>query len=218
MKNRAAALAPKVNTDSLNRKKNTRPSHELAAYAGVFEQPGYGRIHIVLDKDTLWANYNKSVRKSYLRHYHYDVFETISIDAPADAQGGGDANKVRFITNNKGEITTLETQMDPAVKDIVFNRVQIVTLTKKDLEQYVGDYEMIGQTVKVYIRGENTLMALVPGQPDYELVPTKKHEFDLKMAKGFSVKFEPNDKGEIIAMSFIQPNGIFKAVRKQNKK
>jgi hypothetical protein len=107
--------------------------------------------------------------------------------------------------------------MDPTVKDIVFTRVTSFAPTASDLQQYLGEYEMIGQTVKVYIRGANTLMVLVPGQPDYELVPTKKHEFDLKVAKGFSVKFEPNDKGEITAMSFIQPNGIFKAIRKQNK-
>ena len=57
-------------------------------------------------------------------------------------------------------------------------------------------------------------MVLVPGQPDYELVPTKLHEFDFKILKGFSVKFDVNDKNESTQLSFIQPNGTFKAKRK----
>jgi hypothetical protein len=74
---------------------------------------------------------------------------------------------------------------------------------------------MNGTTVKVYIRSENTLMVLVPGQPDYELVPAKQDEFDLKIMKGFSVKFDLNEKGESTAINFIQPNGIFKAPKKK---
>ena len=58
-------------------------------------------------------------------------------------------------------------------------------------------------------------MVLVPGQPDYELVPTKTHEFDFKILKGYSVKFEANEKNEITALNFNQPNGIFKASRKK---
>ncbi|MBK5270813.1 MAG: serine hydrolase, partial [Bacteroidia bacterium] len=79
----------------------------------------------------------------------------------------------------------------------------------------VGEYELSGTTVKVYIRGENTLMVLVPGQPDYELVPTKKDEFDLKIIKGYSVRFEVDDNNEILSVSFIQPNGTFKATKKK---
>ncbi|HEY0680598.1 MAG TPA: serine hydrolase [Chitinophagaceae bacterium] len=214
LKNKAAALQKK-NTDSLNRKMNTKPSHDAAAYTGVYENPGYGKVTVVQDRDTLWLNYNKFVRKWYLRHYHFDIFESISIEVPVEEQGG-DGNKVRFITNNKGEIGSIETQMEPAVKDIVFTRLPpAIELTKSDIQQYVGDYELQGVIAKVYIRGENTLMLLVPGQPDYELVATKKHEFDIKAVKGFSLRFEANDKNEITGVNFIQPNGTFKATRKK---
>lgn len=216
-KSRAAAALQKPNTDSL-RKRNTRPSHELSAYTGMYEQPGYGTMNITLEKDTLWANYNKFIRKWYLRHYHYDVFEVISIETPIEDQGG-EGNKLRFITNNKGEIGSFETQMDASVKDIVFTRMQpTIAVTKNELQQYVGDYDLNGVTAKVYIRGENTLMIFVTGQPDYEMVPTQKHEFKFKALEGFSVKFETNDKGEIIAASFHQPNGIFKATKKTANK
>ncbi|HYE56632.1 MAG TPA: DUF3471 domain-containing protein, partial [Chitinophagaceae bacterium] len=213
LKSRAAS-ASKPNTDSLNRKMNTKPSHETTSYTGVFEHPGYGKMNITLDKDTLWVNYNAFVRKWYMRHYHYDVFEVLT--AGASEEQGGDGNKVRFLTNNKGEIASFETQMDATVKDITFTRIPpVVAVTKNELQQYVGEYELSGMVAKVYIRGENTLMVLVPGQPDYELVATKKHEFSFKTLQGFSVRFETNEQGKVIAVNFIQPNGTFRAVRKQ---
>jgi len=46
-------------------------------------------------------------------------------------------------------------------------------------------------------------------------VPTKKDEFDIKVVPGYSVKFEVNEKIEVLSLSFIQPNGIFKATKKK---
>jgi hypothetical protein len=56
---------------------------------------------------------------------------------------------------------------------------------------------------------------LVPGQPDYELVPVGNDEFNIKVAKGFSVKFEAGENKKISSLSFIQPNGVFKAIKKE---
>lgn len=210
-----AAASGRVNTDSINRKPNTKPSHALQSYVGVYENPGYGRMNITLDKDTLWLNYNSFIREWYLRHYHYDIFETISIKTPAEEQGG-DGNKVRFAMDNKGDISSFETPMEPTVKDILFTRMPpVMAVTKNDLQPYLGEYELDGMTVKIYIRGENTLMVLVPGQPDYELVPTKKHNFDFKAMKGFSVRFDVDEKGVATGVSFVQPNGTFSGKRKK---
>ena len=74
---------------------------------------------------------------------------------------------------------------------------------KSELEKNTGDYLPEGETVKVYIRSEKTLMVLLPGQPDYELVASKPNEFDV------------TEKGEVTAMSFIQPNGKLKEKRKK---
>ncbi len=203
------------NMDSINRKPNTKPLHEKTDYAGVYENKGYGKAKIFIERDTIWADYNEAGlrTKSYLQHYHYDVFRIRSTDEKEDAK---DAQKVRFLTDNKGEITSLEIQMEPSVKDIMFEKAgPSMEVGKKDLEKYEGDYELTGATVKVYIRGESTLMVLVPGQPDYELVATTEHVFDLKVVKGYSVKFEVNAKNEVLSLSFVQPNGIFKATKKK---
>ncbi len=203
------------NTDSVNRKPNTKPLHALKDYAGIYDNPGYGQMQLFVKNDTLWVEYNSSNGKTYLDHYHYDVFKVRSID-PASEGDDGDANKVRFITNNKGEVATLETQMEATVKDIVFTKLPpSIKVEKNELQKYTGEYELDKVTVKVYIKGDNTLMVMVPGQPDYELVPTKKDEFDFKTPKGFSVKFEMNEKNEATSVSFIQPNGTFNATRKK---
>ena len=66
--------------------------------------------------------------------------------------------------NNKGEITSFETQMEPTVKEILFTKLPpAIAVTKNDLQPYLGEYELQGMVVKFFIRGENTLMASVPG-------------------------------------------------------
>ena len=107
--------------------------------------------------------------------------------------------------------------MKGEVKDIVLKKkVETIDVSKDDLEKYVGDYELPGPTVvKVYIKDDKTLMVLVPGQPDYEMLPVKKDVFNFKVISGYSVRFEKNDKDEITALYFIQPNGTFKATRKK---
>lgn len=203
------------NKDSLNRKPGTRPSHEFSEYAGIYENKGYGQVKIFLETDTLWIDYNEAGlrTKNYLQHYHFDVFRIRSIEEKEDNK---DATKLRFALDNSGEIISLEVKMEPAVKDIVFEKLPpSIEVGKNDLQKYAGDYDLEGTNVKVYMRGEKTLMVLIPGQPDYELAPTKPNEFDLTIAKGYSVKFDVNEKGEVTALSFVQPEGIFKATRKK---
>jgi CubicO group peptidase (beta-lactamase class C family) len=202
----------KPTSDSSTHKYNTKPSHPLADYTGVFNNPGYGSAGIELRNDTLWIHYNNNKGTAFLHHYHYDVFSVRS----TDDKEPNDNTKLRFITTERGDIGSFETHLEPSIKDIVFTRqAPSIAMKKSDLEKYVGEYVLGGMTAKIYIRGENTLMLLVPGQPDYELVPVKKDEFDLKVVKGYSVRFEVNDKNEVTAVNFVQPNGTFKATRKK---
>jgi hypothetical protein len=38
--------------------------------------------------------------------------------------------------------------------------------------------------------------------------------FNFKALSGYSVQFEKDEKGSVTSLSFIQPNGTFKAKRK----
>ena len=202
------------NTDSINRKPGTKYSHAMGDYSGNFENKGYGVIKMFREKDTTWVDYNEAGKrtKSYLEHYHYDVFRIRSTE---ETENPKDAPKIRFNSDEKGSIASLEIKMEPSVKDIVFERLS-PTINKNELQKYVGNYDLNGSNVKVYIKGDNTLMVLLTDQPDYELVPVKKDEFDLKILKGYSVRFEVNEKNEVLSLTFVQPNGNFKAKRKNH--
>ena len=201
------------NNDSINRKTGTKFSHNIGDYTGEFENKGYGIIKIFRERDTTWIDYNEAGQrtKSYLEHYHYDVFRIRQTD---ETENPKDAPKLAFNSNSKGDFIALEIQMEPAVKDIVFEKLA-PAVGKNEIQKYVGDYDLSGSTVKVYIKGDKTLMVFLPDQPDYELVPAKKDEFDLKVAKGYSVRFEVNEQNKVLSMTFIQPNGNFKAKRKE---
>ncbi|QNA45390.1 serine hydrolase [Lacibacter sediminis] len=209
-----AAAKEKLKADSTQRKMGTRPTHAITDYAGTFTNEGYGTLTIEQQKDSLVAKYNALTFK--VKHYHFNYFNFIPVADGVDA-GEDDAMKGQFNINIKGEIESLSLPLQAGVKDIEFKKkVETIDVSKADLEKYVGEYELPGPTlVKVYIKGEKTLVAFVTGQTDYELIPVKPDVFNLKIVSGFSVRFEKNDAGEVTALYFVQPNGTFKATRKK---
>ncbi|MBL7738549.1 MAG: serine hydrolase [Chitinophagaceae bacterium] len=199
-----------------NKKTGTKPSHDLKEYEGLYNHPGYGTVDAVLRKDSLFMiTPNGDV---WLRHYHYDVFETFGVDKKEgiDTTNGSSLN-IQFHMSPTGEITHITMPLQPGLKDLEFTRKpKPKEVTKDELEKYAGTYEFApGAEAKFYIKGEKTLYAFIEGQPEYELVPVEKNKFSLKVLTGYSVKFEETEKGEIISASFIQPNGTFKATRKK---
>lgn len=213
-KAKAAAKDAQKNTTK-NKKEGTKPSHKLNDYEGLYNNPGYGTIEVYVKNDSLFFRTKNG--DAWLRHFHYDVFDLFQIDKKDGIDTAlGSPTNLQFHMNTAGDIDMLTMPIQPPLKDIQFNRVpKPKDITRSDLEKFVGDYELgPGAVAKFYIKGEKTLYAFIEGQPEYELVPTDKNKFDLKVLKGYSVKFEENAKGEIIAASFIQPNGTFKAKRK----
>lgn len=207
-----AAAKDLVKKDSAQQKKGTKPSHSIVDYTGIYKNDGYGAITIFQDKDSLKGTYNGL--KFKLNHYHFDYFNFAFAADEADIDEEN-AMKGLFTINVKGEIESLKLPLETSVDEIVFKKeVVAIEVKKEDLEKFVGEYELSGATVKVYLRGEKTLMVLVPGQPDYEMIPVKENIFNFKALSGYSVQFEKDEKGNVSSMSFIQPNGTFKAKRK----
>ncbi|HVS38408.1 MAG TPA: serine hydrolase, partial [Gemmataceae bacterium] len=54
------------------RARDTTPSRELAAYAGVYENPAYGTVRVTLEKGKLVWTWNRFTTP--LEHYEYDTF------------------------------------------------------------------------------------------------------------------------------------------------
>lgn len=211
-----AAAKEAEKTAVSNKKTGTKPSHPIADYTGLYNNPGYGIIEVFLKNDSLFAHIPNG--DLWLRHYHYDVFEPFDVDKKDGVDTADKSDlRIQFHMNPAGEIDMLSAPFQPGLKDIEFSRTsKPKEITKEEVKKYEGTYEFApGKEAKFYIKGEKTLYAFVEGQPEYELVPTDKNKFDFKTLKGFSVKFEEDDKGEIISVSFIQPNGTFKATKKK---
>ena len=208
-----AAAKDLVKKDSAQQKKGTKPSHSIVDYTGIYKNDGYGAITIYQDKDSLKGSYNGL--KFKIRHFHFDYFNFAFAADEADIDEEN-AMKGLFTINVKGEIESLKLPLEASVKDIEFKKEVIaIDVKKEDLEKLAGEYELSGAIVKVYLRGEKTLMVLVPGQPDYEMIPVKENVFHFKILSGYSVQFEKDEKGNVTSLSFIQPNGTFKATRKK---
>ena len=104
--------------------------------------------------------------------------------------------------------------MQEGVKDIEFKKViEVKNSDEMSLQKYTGDYEIMGMIITISLRNPTTLIATVPNQPVYELVPIGNNEFNLKNLDGYSIKFmEDGDK--ITEAVLNQPNGVFTAKRK----
>ncbi len=201
---KAREAQQKAEQDSeAGRKTGTQPTHALADYTGKFEHPGYGVLTIAQGSDTLTMSYNGL--RSPLRHYHFDVFET--------TESSTGRLKFNFAMNQKGDIDKVRVPLQGGVPDIVFTRMPSGEAGPETLKKLVGEYELPGASVKVWLRDEKTLMATVAGQPDYELVPYQGLEFQFKGLTGFSIEFKMSGDtpGEAV---ITQPNGVFTAKRK----
>ncbi len=202
---KAKAEAEKVKSEvDKDRKLNTKPSHPLEDYGGDYENPGYGTISIVKDGENLKAKFNSF--EFTLTHYHYDTFELFN--TLYDMK-----QKLSFQTDPKGNIGSLSISLEPTVKDIIFTRApERAMMERSFLEKFIGQYEYQGVAVTFSLKGEKTLVAIVPGQPEYELVPYEGTEFNLKGMAGFSVEFNLDDTGKPIAATLKQPGAttVFK--------
>ena len=194
-----------------NRVAGTQPSHPLKDYEGAFNNAGYGHVEIYTRNDSLFARTSKD--SLWLRHYHYDVFEIKGFDKEEGLDTSSGGTLLNFTTMNDGKIGSLNITLEASVKPIEFvYKPKAKSISKEELQKYVGEYELGGMTAKVYLKGE-ILFVFVPGQPEYETIALGDHTFKLKVLEGFSVKFDvAGDK--VAGMSFIQPNGTFKAKRK----
>ncbi|MCC1484867.1 serine hydrolase [Winogradskyella immobilis] len=194
---------------------NTKPSHSNVDYTGVYSNKGYGAVTITTKNDSLFTILNKKL--NYLHHFHYDTFELISVvKGKVDTTDYGQSLKATFSTGDSGDIDGFKVAIEPTIDPIFFKRSPIaLDVDSSDLEPYTGDYEISGATIKFYLKGGKTLFLFVPGQPEYELLPTDKHKFTLKGIDGFKVEFIENDKGTIKEAKLFQPNGTFTVKRKE---
>ena len=196
-----------------DQKKGTQASHPLKDYEGMYNNPGYGTIDISLKNDSLFGKVGHF--DTWIRHYHYDIFEALVIDKKEGIDTAGSGMKFNFKTNDAGNIESLSSILEPSVKAIEFiKKPKIKEINKDSLQVYLGKYDLNGTELKVFFRGDSTLTLFLPGQPEYELQWIEKDLFAIKILAGFTIKFLRNENNQVTGLLSQQPNGTFKAIKK----
>ena len=192
------------------RRPNTRPSHDLADYAGDYDHPGYGRITITHAEGKLnWAYRGMS---EPLAHRHYDTFELP--EAPGRLLPDGLA--ISFSTDREGNIASLGAPFEPLVKDIVFTLVPAGDCTDPAFRQHCTGTFSAGATTVVVGQDNGGQLTLTAGsQPTYKLRPYQSRTFVIDELEGFRVEFHLGPGGEVDELIFHRPNGTFVARRAQ---
>ncbi len=192
---------------------NTKPSHILQDYVGKYSHPGYGEFDITNQNDSLFVNFK--LKKLYLRHEHYDVFEPFEVNKTGVDTSDTGPMRFNFLTNDAGEIASVRSKIEGSLDAIEFkHKPNTIKVDKDLLAKYVGEFELAGMTAKFYIKNDSKLGLLVTGQPEYELLATDKNKFSIKNLEGFKLEFLEDADKAFKTVKFIQPNGTFLAKRK----
>ncbi len=188
------------------RKTGTVHAHKLIEYAGDYSHPGYGDLKVFFEEGQLAFTYNSITTP--LGHWHYETFNSERAEDPTFED-----TKITFRTDVNGFVAALEIPIEPTIEETVFKKnPDAKYFNAAYLVKFVGKYTLINDTFIISLKGDS-LTLFLPGQPEYDLVPVLGDEFILKQVKIISVKFLTDEKDNVIAAEFIQPNGIFEAKR-----
>ncbi len=113
-KSKPRYLSPSYSVRRKPRSHPDRPPLPSEKLEGIYDHPGYGRFVIAQENGNLYALFNGE--KMILNHYQDNVFLTEHL------LDGFNGKRIRFITDDRGEIEKLEMALQERVKDIVFRR------------------------------------------------------------------------------------------------
>jgi hypothetical protein len=88
----------KKTADEAKHHRDTHPSRELAAYAGTYDNPGYGEVVVSVNGDHLALKYGRLTLQ--LTHYHFDTFTAVNDEEEID-------EPVTFALDSDGEVKKL---------------------------------------------------------------------------------------------------------------
>ena len=192
---------------TVTRVPGTQPSHKLAEYDGDYEHPGYGVLNIRLNGDKLEATFNGIVTP--LEHWHFDTFSGQKTKDPTFEN-----MKYTFQTDVNGFIASVSAQFEASVKEIAFSKKPDSRLFDATyLTRFAGDYSLMGQTISVGLKG-NALIASLPGQPPFDLVPSLSGDFVLRQVQVVTLHFVADEQGKVDAVELRQPGTVLTAKRK----
>ena len=117
--------------------------------------------------------------------------------------------KVTFITDLKGDISSLSMPLESMVKPIVFERVAEKRMFDPAfLTQFTGSYDMFGSPANVRLEGTKLVISH-PGSPVLTLAPKYGMTFDIESRPGQSLEFRQDASGKIAEAVLYTPDGVY---------
>jgi CubicO group peptidase (beta-lactamase class C family) len=194
LKNKKAGTESRTKADD-GRVPDTKASHGLADYTGVYEHPAYGVMRIGLRDNQLQFDFHK-IRMPMTR-FHYDRFDT------ADDEQDGKWS-VNFRTNPQGDIDQAVMSLDEA--EAVFAR-KPDTIDAKLMPQIAGSYETPGGVkIQVALAPDGKLSLVLPGQPVIPLIQVKGLVFRTPQFSDSTLEFVVQE-GRVTGMKQKDPSG-----------
>jgi CubicO group peptidase (beta-lactamase class C family) len=196
--------------EDVNRKRGTQPSHPLEDYVGEYENPAYGNMKVELNSDGQLVATQNGISCT-LEHWHYDVFSILS--ESQDLLVSREGMKYTFRNNINGDVEELLIPFEQKTKDIIFKKKEKdARFTLDYFRPYIGEYEIYGFTIEIVYR-DGILVALIPGQPVYELEPLPmENEFNVRN-NNYLVRFLKGDDGLAKEVLLVLPFGAYSADR-----
>lgn len=94
------------------RVEGTNPAHKLEEYAAEYAHPAYGTLKVEIKDGRLTAETHGF--SSPLEHWHFETFRVME----SELRG----QKLTFRTDERGRVVAIEAKLEPAVKEIIFER------------------------------------------------------------------------------------------------
>ena len=153
LKNKIADKESRKKQD-VDRVPNTKPSHALTEYAGLYEDPAYGFMEIKEKAGVLSFGFNHMTLP--LHHYHYDRF--VSPDDEIEGKWS-----MAFATDAQGNISQVNVSMDE--KEVVFTKQADPQLTDPNfLKNLAGEYELNGNKISIALNNKELVINSAPPQ------------------------------------------------------
>jgi CubicO group peptidase (beta-lactamase class C family) len=193
------------------RRENTNFSHAIDEYVGEYSNPAYGTMIIERGSKPGDLKITYHTMQSTAEHWHYDVWRI-----PHNPLDLLEETEIMFNTDWGGNITSLSSSLEPAVKDIVFTRQPDRQMHERSfLEPLTGTYQIADFKIIVSLRADNTLIATLSNQRVWELEPVRGNTFAVKGENGLTFDFKRDPSGKVAEFSLNQAgsSSVYKKIR-----
>jgi CubicO group peptidase (beta-lactamase class C family) len=201
LKNKATSKETRKKQD-VDRVPNTKPSHELPDYAGIYEDLAYGIMRITYENEGLKFTFHNTTLPLY--HYHYDRF--ISPDDEIDGKWS-----LMFSSDAQGNIHEVKVSLDE--KEVIFTRKADLKLTDPEfLKKLTGQYEIDGRSVNIIFSNNELVVNTAPPQ---HLDPYKNNTFRVREFSDQIVEFILDSDGMPTALKVIFDGKMLQFTKKK---